>query len=558
MNSYIKKYKYLLILLAILLLSLLLRFYKLGINPPSLDWDEASIGYNAYSILKTGKDEYGNFLPLSFRSFDDYKPPVYIYLTVPSVALFGLNEFAVRFPAAFIGVLAVIVVYFFVRELLIDWDVGSREFIALVSSFFLAVSPWHLQFSRAAFEGNVGMFFLILSLLFFLLGLKRGKFYFLFAISFILSIYSYQSFRLVDPILLVMIVALFWHRLKKQKLLFGISLLIILLSSFNIYLSFVNSQTAGARLSMVSIFSDPKIQSLAAQNVLKAKKEHNVLAQILNNRRLIVIPYIIKGYLSHFGFNFLFMRGDGGVQHHAYDMGMLYLWDLPFIVLGVLFLVKKLNKKIAVLFAVFLLAPLPSALATGAPQPIRAIAMIPAFQIFTATGLLFFILYMSKLKFRMFKIPVKHILLSIAVLLFVYNFAYYLHQYYVVTPIKYGYFWQYGNKQAIEYALKHEKSYNKIIMTYAYDQPYIYYLFYNKINPSWYQTHWDYNGNGEVDRFDRRIGKYEFKNIDYALDNRSPKTLLIGAPSEIPKGASVIDKIYFPDKRVAYEIVSIL
>src|SRR3989344_1420628 len=107
----------LLFLFCIILLATLLRFYQLGINPPSLDWDEASIGYNAYSILKTGADEYGNRLPLSFRSFDDYKPPVYIYLTVISVALFGLTEFAARFPTAVIGVLAVIVVYCLVQEL---------------------------------------------------------------------------------------------------------------------------------------------------------------------------------------------------------------------------------------------------------------------------------------------------------------------------------------------------------------------------------------------------------------------------------------------------------
>src|SRR5437773_2571614 len=105
------------ILLGIILLAILLRFYQLGNNPPSIDWDEASTGYNAYSILKTGKDEYGNFLPLSFRSFDDYKPPVYIYLTVPSVAVFGLTEFAVRLPAAIIGVLAVLVIYFLCLEI---------------------------------------------------------------------------------------------------------------------------------------------------------------------------------------------------------------------------------------------------------------------------------------------------------------------------------------------------------------------------------------------------------------------------------------------------------
>src|SRR3989338_344065 len=89
------------ILIPVILLAAVLRFYQLGQNPPSLDWDETAHGYNAYSILKTGRDEYGYKFPLYFRSFDDYKPPIYTYLVVPAVAIFGLNDFAVRFPSAF-------------------------------------------------------------------------------------------------------------------------------------------------------------------------------------------------------------------------------------------------------------------------------------------------------------------------------------------------------------------------------------------------------------------------------------------------------------------------
>src|SRR3989344_6908702 len=100
------------ILLLIIFLSFVLRFYKLGEVPASINWDEASNGYNAYSILKTARDEYGNFLPLYNRSFDDYKPPIYMYLNVPTIAIFGLTPFAVRLPSAFLGVLTVIAMYY--------------------------------------------------------------------------------------------------------------------------------------------------------------------------------------------------------------------------------------------------------------------------------------------------------------------------------------------------------------------------------------------------------------------------------------------------------------
>ena len=128
-------------MLVILALALFLRFYQLGVNPPSLDWDEASLGYNAYSILKTGADEYGNFLPLSIRSFDDYKPPLYVYLDVPSVAVFGLNEFGVRFTSALIGFLSVIAVYFLVKEIFETMGDDKKRKTGSYCGFFLGRFP---------------------------------------------------------------------------------------------------------------------------------------------------------------------------------------------------------------------------------------------------------------------------------------------------------------------------------------------------------------------------------------------------------------------------------
>src|SRR3989344_2849602 len=140
------------ILFAVLTLAFILRFYHLGQNPLSLNWDETSNAYNAYSILKTGRDEYERFLPLYNRSFDDYKPPLYMYLNVPTVAIFGLTPFAARLPSALFGFLTVPLIYFLVRKLF------NQKLMALAAMFLLAISPWHIQFSRVGFEANVGLF----------------------------------------------------------------------------------------------------------------------------------------------------------------------------------------------------------------------------------------------------------------------------------------------------------------------------------------------------------------------------------------------------------------
>ena len=156
-----------LLFFSIIFIASILRLWQLGVVPPSPDWDEAALGYNAYSVLKTGRDEYGTWFPLSLRSYDDYKPPLYMYLTVPSVALFGLETWAVRLPSAIAGILAVIGTYYFVKELF------RKDAIAYVCALLLAISPWHIQFSRIAFESNAGLSLNILWVLFFIKGLKR-------------------------------------------------------------------------------------------------------------------------------------------------------------------------------------------------------------------------------------------------------------------------------------------------------------------------------------------------------------------------------------------------
>src|SRR3989344_7027051 len=109
-----KKYYYCLFL--ILILGGVLRFFWLHRSPPSLNWDETALGYNAYSLLKTGKDEYGHPFPLALRSFDDYKPSLYAYSTIPFIKLFGLNEISVRFLSALSGLASLVFIFFIAKK----------------------------------------------------------------------------------------------------------------------------------------------------------------------------------------------------------------------------------------------------------------------------------------------------------------------------------------------------------------------------------------------------------------------------------------------------------
>lgn len=88
--------------LLILLFSFLLYYWKLSNNPAGFFADEASVGIDAMSILKSGTDRHGEFLPLFFQGFSfDNVSPYQVYLTVPFIGLFGLNEMAVRLTPVF-------------------------------------------------------------------------------------------------------------------------------------------------------------------------------------------------------------------------------------------------------------------------------------------------------------------------------------------------------------------------------------------------------------------------------------------------------------------------
>src|SRR3989304_8276793 len=183
----------------IIIIASILRLWQLGKVPSSPDWDEVALGYNAYSILQSGRDEYGKFLPIILRSFDDYKPALYAYLVMPSISVLCLNVTAVRLPSAIFGILTVLAVFFLVRELF------KKNNIALLTTFLLAISPWHIQFSRVAFEANVGVALNIWALVLFFKGLKEPLWLVSCAFLFGLGLYAYHSERIFLPLLVILL-----------------------------------------------------------------------------------------------------------------------------------------------------------------------------------------------------------------------------------------------------------------------------------------------------------------------------------------------------------------
>lgn len=549
--------KLVIILLAgIILFAAVLRLWHLGTVPASPDWDEAALGYNAYSILQTGRDEYGKFMPIVLQSFGDFKPALYMYFIVPLIPFFGLDTFTVRLPSALFGIITVLATYFLVKELFTNRDKNktgthiSAECIALLSAFLLAISPWHIQFSRVAFEANTGAALSVLSILFFLKGLRRPWLLFVSVGLMALNLSVYQSERLFMPLLAIALVLIYWKQLMAIPKKYLICSVLIGLLFASPFLHFMGSnRDAFSRAKGVSVLSKqtPTSEVIAHRYLSDSRHNLRVEASLFHNRKIAQVRDVASGYLAHYDPDWLFILGDGA-RHHAPFMGLLYLWELPFLLIGIyvlLFFPFARRTKLFI-FAWFLLAPVPAAVTVDVPHAVRTMNFLPTFQIFIALGLLVSTSWMAKRS--LFNISLKYPFLAVVIAFALLNFAYYLNQYFVQQNYAVSKDWQYGYKEAVAELQQKESKYDKIVISDVspMDQSYIFVLFYTKYPPKQYQ---------EQRRNVTDFGKYEFRPLHWDKEVKDGKTLYVGLPYNFPQNVKALKTIYYLDGKPAMKFV---
>jgi len=480
-------------IISVVILAAALRFYQLGVNPPSLYWEETALGYDAYSILKTGKDFHGNSWPLvAFESFGDWKPSLYFYAAVPSVAIFGLTPLAVRFPSALFGALTVLLVYWLVKD----------KRVGLAAALLLAISPWHLQLSRAGFEANLGLFLTVL-----------GWF---FPPALALSMYAYHANRVLAPLLFL----LFWltGRVKKfwpNALAFGLIALPLLLQ--------FNSPVIRQRLAETSALTS--LEPIIKSNELIAADGNTWWAKLLHHRFWHYKDIIAAGYLDHFDFDFLFLKGDSNLRHSIQTVGGLFLTQLVLIVFGL--------RRHWPLLTWLLLAPLPAALTVATPHALRSLAMIIPLTIFSAYGLV-------KLKRWAW----------LAIIIIALEFSRYLVNYYKVYPKTYSNQWQYGYEQMIGVVKAREDQYRQIFITRELGRPSMYYWFYTQTDPRLVQA--------ANDQVNQDQGEYlEFGKIKFGpppAEVPANSLLVLGPSDSLPDKAKLIEEIYDLGGNLAFRV----
>lgn len=493
----------LLILILITFVGLIIRIYKITSSPAGLYVDETSIGYNAYSIITTGRDEHGKFMPLFFEAFGEYKLPLYIYSVAIIQFLTGPTDFSVRVPAVVFGTLTIPLIFFLSRELLgNNSNQTVKNLVPYLSSFLLATSPWHLQFSRPGVEVSIGLFFLTLALYTFFKAVRENSVFILVVpiLSFVLALYSYNSARIVIPVILL---TLFIFYLKKFSLKSWFKVFLIGGIIALPFIIFSASPEGLARARQVSIFFQ--------------QNQNPIIKQFLLNYWANISPF------------YLFVKGDPTIAHlTSYRMSLLYLVEAPFFLLGLFMLIVKRSKMYFVILILFLISAIPPAISTLSPHALRATLILPATVFISALGFGYFLEMINNKNIQKVILGLYILIISISTLRF-------LNIYHNKYTINAGWDWQVGIKKASLRVLEIENNYSDIY--FDLDPRLIPVVWYLKIDPNLYQK----------DRNKNQFGKF------YINENVSSAHGLYVGPQSPPEG-KLLEYIYYPNNSVAYGI----
>ncbi len=431
---YSKKGQYYAALALIVILAFVFRVLENDEIPHGFFCDEADIGNNAYSLATTGKSVHGSSFPVFFTGLNDGKNPVMIYTAIPFVALGGLNEASVRTTAAFYGVLGIIAIFYLAASLF-------RIEIGLLAALMLAVSPWHFHFSRIGFETIASVTWITASMLFLQLSLKNIRYLWLAAFSLIAAFFSYTAPKLyIAPLLLAFLII----NIRDTK---------HWLKQFYFW-----------RIAIVSILILTLMVYFALQNSYFFSRWHQVYQETTP-----VLNYM-KSYVNHFSLDFLFLTGEIDFEgqylkrHSVSGVGQLYLFQLPFILFGIVFGLRKYRKETLFVIALTILYPLGTIFTDVKPQACRSLVGMIPFQIFTASGIYFFVMLIRRPAIRIAAIIV-------CVSLFVASVGHFAKAYAKYPEYSSGYYgWQSGYVEMLQLFREKYDEYDQFLITHRFNE----------------------------------------------------------------------------------------
>lgn len=525
--------KYTNLLFLILILSAMTRLYQLGIIPPGLVDDEANKGYDAFSLLQTGKDQWGQAWPMvAFKGFGDYRSPLYTYILLPFIGLFGLTPYAVRLPSALFGILTVLLTYFLVHELFREklYKKPKIEILALLASLFLSISPWHIGMSRMAMEVTISVSFIIIGIILMLRSRRNAWCTYVAGSVFGISLYLYPANTLVVPFLFILIAFLYrlemWGTYKRR-----IVIPAVLCIVFAIPLIFAQTTTANVRIRQVNLTQDSGL--IDTVNEKRGSCRNNfpeLLCRITLNKYIAYGEKYVLNYFHHFSPNLLSIHGTTSQYSMLPLRGLLYIIEFPLLLIGI-FVVLTWRKSGGYFILFYLLfSAIPDSITSDGHYG-RFFISFPSWPILISIGL-----------YEVYAWSKKHaVIMFVIALFYIAEVGIFSVEYLSYFPHRYSAYSHFGYRELVSNIDFNKNRYDRIVISGMVNdaKQYIFYLFFTQYNPELFQRGVRVERTIERNGWIRvqRIGNvYFLPSLSSSIASLVPneKVLLVGAPSEFP------------------------
>lgn len=541
-----KKIKQTVLLVSIVAIGSSLRLYKLGQIPGGAHRDELAIGYNAYSLLETGKDEHGQTYPLNFKSLNDYKLPGQIYTTALSLKIGGRNLWAVRLPTAIFGSLFIISAFLFSRFIFLNNKISN------ITTGLTALSLWHFTASRNGYEPIAGLTLSLTALFFLGQAIVKNKKIWLNSLLglffYFISTLFYNSPIIAMPLLTTSFVLISQIKSKskfnkKNWLIAGLTLIV----SFFIFTLFKN--VSSSRVGTI-IINNPAIIKQINQTRIQYLQAGlpQVLAKILVNKPVIYIKQFISGYFSAFDFSYLFTQGDHNPWHslRMIKLGTFNLVLIPFLGIGLFKTIRlalKRNRTGLLLISLLLISPIANGLTIDAPISNRLMLFHFSLTLIISLGI-----------FQAFKLignKTSHSLAYLLILLIFVSYLWPLSRYFGLYNQNLSQAWNPNFKQVVAAVSEKQDKYDLIYVTPKVDTAYLQFAFFGPIQPELIQTQakWNKQGLWQVEQLD----KYRFsqepnlnqikKDYSQILLDKNLEILIVNTAGNLPNDAILLETV---------------
>jgi 4-amino-4-deoxy-L-arabinose transferase-like glycosyltransferase len=568
-----------LLLTIILLLGSFLRVWQIQKNPVSLFGDELDLGYQAYSILKTGQDYSGNFMPLHFQSIAEWRTPLYLYSAVPSVALFGISPLGVRLPAIIFGILGIYALYLLVTE------ITKNKYVALLAALLMTISPWHIQYSRAGFEVTQMLAFYLFGIYFFLRSLREPKYLLASMACLAITPWIYSTEKLYLPITLLLLAGV-W---RKELLKFPRKYLLWAFIVFTLIAAPITLSTVfgggTARFNYISIFSDPtavpeigfaRLNDAMVRNPeARIGIQPTIIDRLFHNKITVLLTKFFHNYLQSFSTEFLFINGDPNPRQAVGKVGEFYKFEGLLILLGLFYLAaRSFTKKpqedfrIKIFIGAWLLtASIPAALTRdGGNHATRLFLLLPPIVFLVSWGIYNIMTSLKGLKKQAFIIAL--------VGAYAWGFISYQHNYWNHYAWDSERWWHAGYENAIKTAYADAEQYDRVIISNAGEPSLIFFLGWSQFPPD--QFHKNYPmpketvpGFGSISKLDKfyfgqpspEVDLYDLAKVLpdktlYLAVAKEVKVNLILEPERLPNDLKMIKAVAYPSGEPAYYLLT--